>query len=286
MAVALVLLLSLLIGSLVWLLVYPWNDGRPDFVRVESVLAGSGMAGDTTLRWTDRVLAVLRITPNPDTRLARDLTLSGYPVSLAELYVYKALGVIGGLTFAGLMYADGDSLIALVACVAALAAWGLPDSRITAEAKRIRREITHRLPAMLQSLAMMTEAGMNLHPALNAYCQQDDTALGAELGRMTDEVELGAPLAEALMRMASRCQVDDLYRTVTALVQTSERGAAGLTETCRHLAAEAWARRKDTARELGHQAATKMFLPMVLLILPVVFLFMIGPAIFSLMTNF
>lgn len=281
-----VLMLALLVGSLAWVLAYPWNSGELDFSRTEAVLLGGGAGPADRDRLPERIMRRLHLHPDPDSKLARNLALSGHATTLYDLYLYKALAVAGGLLLAGLVIAAGDLVIGIPLALMGLAGWGLPDARITGQARRYRQEVIRRLPAFLQALAIMTEAGMNLYPAIQAFLEQEDGVLGRELRRAMDEVELGAPLSEALMRMAARCQVDDLYRAVATLMQAAERGASGLTGTCRELAAEAWVRRKDAARELGQQAATKMFLPMMLLVLPTLFLFMMGPAAYNLLQNF
>lgn len=284
MAVFLAVLLALSLSSLGWLLVGSRRTEELAFRYTESLLAGQGSPGSHP-RWTTRLVRTLGIRPPANSPLGRDLALVGMSATPEDLYLYKILAAGGGLLLAGLVAAAGDQIIAVLLLTCAIAAWGLPDARVRAEAKRVRREVSRQLPAFLQSLAMMTEAGLNLHPAIHAYLEQDDSALGRELRLAMVEADLGAPLAEALMRLAARCEVPELYRAVTTLVQASERGAAGVAETCRDLATEAWARRRDMARELGQQASTKMFLPLLLLILPTLFLFMIGPALYSMMIS-
>jgi tight adherence protein C len=280
------LVLSVLIGALTILLLLPWESAEMGFDQAEAFLSGSHRTDDGAPRWTDHVARVLRLRPDADSQLARDLMLTGSSISLTDLYVYKVLAVLGCLALGGLIFVAGEDLIAAVIGLGALAAWGLPNARVTGEAKRIRRGIERRLPAFLQALAMMTEAGMNLMPAMSAYADQDRTELGLELRLALGEIELGAPMSEALMRMALRCQIDDLFRSVSMLVQAGERGASGLTDTCRELASEAWMKRKDAARELGQQASTKMFAPLMLLVLPTLFLFLIGPAAWGMYRDF
>ncbi|MGE5672719.1 MAG: type II secretion system F family protein [Mycobacterium leprae] len=278
-------LLSLSVGALVGLLLYPWNDPM-DFRRAERVLTGPPQAYTLSVRWTDRLLNLVHYQPDPESRLGRDLALAGSNMTLADIYVYRVLGLAGGLLLGGLVLAIGDTLVGMLLLVGGVAAWSLPESRTKAEAKRIRAEVNRRLPAFLQALAMMTEAGMNLPPALDAFYEREESALGRELGLALSETAMGVPMALALMNMAKRCNVDDLYRVMAALVQATERGGSGLTDTCRAMASEAWLKRKDAAREVAQQASTKMFLPLFLLVLPTLFLFMMGPSIFQMLRNF
>jgi pilus assembly protein TadC len=276
--------IALLNGALLWLLLYPGSVVY-DFDGAEQRLAGYGGSGESG-DWAERIIARLRIPLNYESQLAQDLILTNTPTGLALLYIQKAAWAVGGLALGVMLLIAGEQLIGGITAVVGLFAWTLPDARIKKQAKKARAEVDRRLPALLQALAMMTEAGMNLYPALSAFMSNEDSALGRELHAALAEVERGASLSDALMRMAKRCGVDDLYRAVAALIQAAERGAAGLTDTCRALSAESWAKRKDAAREIGQQASTKMFLPLMLLVLPALFLFMLGPAVFGMIHNF
>lgn len=285
MALVLALLLTLTLTGLGWLLLNPAGRQPSRFSQAERVLAGQDLSGSRP-RWPVQLVRSLGLVPPPNSQLHRDLALTGFALTVEEMYFYKILSAGAGLLLAAVVSITGEGTIALILLVMGLAAWGLPDARIRAEAKKVRAAVARQLPPFLQALAMMTEAGMNMHPAILAYAQQNQTALGRELQLAMAEAQMGAPLAEALLRLASRCDVPELYRAVAALVQTSERGGAGIAETCRQLAAEAWAKRRDMARELGQKAAAKMFLPILLLVLPTLFLFMIGPAFYSMLVNF
>lgn len=279
-----VFVIALLNGALFCLLLYP-AQVTYDFDGAEQRLSGPGPGGESG-GWAERLLAGLRIPLDHESQLAQDLILANSPIGLGLLYIQKAGCVVGGVALGVMLLAAGEQLIGGITAVVGLFAWTLPDARFKKQAKKARAEIGRRLPALLQALAMMTEAGMNLYPALGAFVTNEDTALGYELHAALAEVERGASLSDALMRMAKRCGVDDLYRAVAALIQAAERGAAGLTDTCRALSAESWAKRKDAAREVGQQASTKMFLPLMLLVLPALFLFMLGPAVFGMIRNF
>lgn len=285
MAFILALLLAVNLTALGWLLIGLPRHRKLAFHQTELVLAGKPPDGSRP-RWSIRLIHSLGILPPPNSQLHRDLNLTNLSFTVEDIYVFKTLSVGAGLLLAGLVYWAGEHAIALMLLVMAAAAWGLPDARVRTEAKRVRAEIARDLPPFLQALAMMTEAGMNLHPAVSTYAQQNHAALGRELQLVVAATQMGTPLSEALLDLAHRCDIPELYRAAAALVQASERGGAGLAETCRQLAMESWAKRRDLARELGQKAATKMFLPLLLLVLPTLFLFMIGPALYSMLTSF
>lgn len=281
---ALPVLLALAIGALVGVLVYPPVADHPDPMGpVRSATAGQPVPGAP---WSERILGWTGWTPRADSELARNLAIAGSRLTLADIYVCKGLLPAVFLLLAALALHSGETALGMGLLGAAAIAWRVPDRRIAQQANAVRSEIVGRLPAFLQALALMTEAGMHLKPALAAYVECDGTALGRELRQVLRETERNALLSDALMRMAERCDVQDLYRAVVTLVQAQERGAAGLAAACRVLAAEAWARRRDAARELAQQASAKMFLPLFLLVVPTLLLFMFGPAVIAMMSSF
>jgi hypothetical protein len=227
-----VFLIALLNGALLGLLLFP-DAVAYDFEGAERRLSGYGAGGDSG-DWAERLITRLRIPLDYESQLGQDLVLTNAPTGLAMLYVQKAAWAVGGLALGVAILVAGEQLIGGITAVVGLFAWTLPDTRFKKQAKKARADIGRRLPAMLQALAMMTEAGMNLYPALSAFAVNEDSALGQELNVTLAEVKRGASLSDAVMRMAKRCGVDDLYRTVAALVQAADRGAAGLTDTGRY----------------------------------------------------
>lgn len=94
------------------------------------------------------------------------------------------------------------------------------------------------------------------------------------------EMDSGISEAEAYRRFGERCgQVK--YKTLsTLLIQNLQKGSRYLADLLEKESVEAWEERKRKARVLGDTAATKLLLPMVLMLLVVMAVIML-PACLS-----
>lgn len=162
----------------------------------------------------------------------------------------------------------------------------LPDQWIKIRVKKRQWEIQKELPSVLISLAVTTDAGLSLFQALEEVCQRKKGALTEELSKTIQEVAVGIPQKEAFESMANRVLVEELTVFISALIQTIEKGSSGLPSVLREQANTAWSKRKSKAKELGEKASIKLFLPLITLILPALMIFLITPAIFSILKFF
>ena len=88
-------------------------------------------------------------------------------------------------------------------------------------------------------------------------------------------MDSGISEAETYRRFGERCgQVK--YKTLsTLLIQNLQKGSRYLSDLLEKEAVEAWEERKRKARVLGEAAATKLLLPMILMLLVVMAVIML-----------
>ncbi|HLN61310.1 MAG TPA: type II secretion system F family protein [Symbiobacteriaceae bacterium] len=267
-----VLLIALLVAAAVGLVLLPSPQPATDWGTPEAAAGISLM---------DRLVGHLAASS-----VARDLPLSGMPLTVEQLAAKKIrLTLIAGSACL-LFWVLGMSKLALIALLAGVWAFKGPDLDVARKAAVYRAAIQRELPSFLFTLAIMAEAGVQLLPALEYYCRSSNTKLGAELQRALTEVQLGQAPAVALMEMAQYLDVKDLTFFVGALVQSLERGGDGLVRTLRMQAEAGWDKRKRSAQELGHKASAKLFIPLVLFVLPAIVAIAVGPAVLSFLRSF
>lgn len=156
-----------------------------------------------------------------------------------------------------------------------------PEQWIRTKLRQRQAAIKKELPYMLNGIAIMSEAGLNLVPALQEFARKEDSILANELQKVVQDISVGYSQVAALERMADRCQVDEVNRFISALSQSIERGSSGITIVLRDQASEVWEARKKDAQHLGEQASMKLFLPLLILALPATAIFILGPAIIT-----
>ncbi len=220
-------------------------------------------------------------------QIQENLIYAGYEdkMSVDHFMTFKVLSAFGGVIYA-LVLGLNNRLFLLLAPVIAILAFQIPTIWLR-ERTRVRQEqIRRELPHVLNSIAILCEAGMNLFASLKEVADTKKGALSEELQRVVKNVGAGMAQSEALEQLAMRCQVDEVSRFVSAMTQTLERGSAGITEELRRQAQEVWTARKKRAQQLGEQASLKLFLPLVLLAFPAMMIFILGPVVINLFEFF
>ncbi len=160
------------------------------------------------------------------------------------------------------------------------AGYKAPDVFVTNLVKKRTDAIRKGLPDALDLLVICAEAGLTVDSAFNRVSKElgkgfpelaDEFALTAiELGFLTDR-------RQAYNNLAERVDLEALRGVVTTLVQT-ERYGTPLASALRVLSAEFRNERMMRAEEKAARLPAIMTIPLILFILPVLFVVVLGPA--------
>jgi tight adherence protein C len=203
-------------------------------------------------------------------------------LSLEDLITLKVLlGLFFPVYILFLGAVSGKAMLIYLAIFTLPVGFLAPDQWLKSKVKKRQAQIRRELPYVLNAIAVMSEAGLNLMPAMQEFARKEDGELAKELKKVTQDVSVGDSQVKALERMGERCQVDEVNRFISTLSQSIERGASGITKVLRDQAAEVWEERKKNAQHLGEQASMKLFFPLLVLALPATAIFILGPAILS-----
>ncbi len=120
------------------------------------------------------------------------------------------------------------------------------------------------------------EAGVGLDRALRTGIGEYRSGLADGFHRVLNEIDLGRPRGEAFERMARRVGLDDLRSLSRAIVQSEELGVSlvGVMQTQSH---EVRLSRRRAAEADALRAPVRMLVPLVLFILPTLFMLLLGP---------
>lgn len=156
------------------------------------------------------------------------------------------------------------------------------------ESKRRMEQMFQDYPNLIMKLTLLVQAGMTVRMAFRKISmdykgrkkQSGERYAYEEMLTACYEMERGISEAEAYERFGERCgQVK--YKTLsTLLVQNLQKGSQRLLEMLEMESTEAFDDRKRKARVLGEAAATKLLIPMMLMLLIVLAIIMI-PAVLS-----
>jgi tight adherence protein C len=139
-----------------------------------------------------------------------------------------------------------------------------------------RRWILRDLPTIMDLLVLSLEAGMGLDRALRTVVQEYRSALSDEVGRVLRDIDLGIGRGEAFERMALRVGLDELRSVSRAIVQSEELGVS-LVSVMHVQSREVRLSRRRAAEAEALRAPIKMLVPVVVFILPTLFMLLLAP---------
>lgn len=178
-----------------------------------------------------------------------------------------------GTLFAALMLAGACSMLVL--------------SVREEQKQRVKRydELMRDYPGLIMKFTLLVQAGMTVRNAFRKIAvdykrKKEKRAAYEEIVTICYEMESGVSEAEAYRRFGERCG-HVKYKTFAALlIQNLQKGSRQMGEMLEKESMEAWDDRKRKAKVLGEAAATKLLVPMILMLLVVMAIIML-PACLS-----
>ncbi|HEY7477831.1 MAG TPA: type II secretion system F family protein [Actinomycetota bacterium] len=223
-----------------------------------------------------------RITPlDTRDRIARKLILAGSPVGwdAERVLAFKVIGAIGGfvLSLVIMQLFDLSALLQLVV-IGLLTVVGFiaPDAILNNRVEERQREILRTLSDTLDLLTISVEAGLSLNAAIAQVVRNVPGVLSAEFARMLQEIQLGVPRSEAFRNLAERTDVEELNAFALAMIQADVFGVS-ISSVLRTQAQQLRIKRRQAIEARAQQTPVKIVFPLVLCILPALFVVIVGP---------
>ena len=216
--------------------------------------------------------------------VAQKLVLAGNPANLNvdKVLVFKLLGIVSVVVWIPIVLALGFS--GVLAIVAVVVLWGsafmYPDVLINRKIEDRQKEISRKLPDILDLLVISVEAGLGFEQALDRTTIAVPGALSDEFRRMLHEIRIGSTRADALRAMADRSDVPELRGFILAMLQADTFGVS-ISRLLRSQADEMRIKRRLMAQEKAQKAPVKMLFPLVFCIFPSIFVVILGPAMIN-----
>ncbi|WP_423140567.1 type II secretion system F family protein [Parablastomonas sp. CN1-191] len=163
-----------------------------------------------------------------------------------------------------------------------------PELWITNKSKKRTDAIRKGLPDALDLLVICAEAGLTVDAAFNRVAKELGRAypeLGDEFALTAIELSFLSERRQAFENLAYRVNLDAVKGVTTTMVQT-ERYGTPLASALRVLSAEFRNERMMRAEEKAARLPAIMTVPLILFILPVLFIAILGPAACSIADAF
>ncbi len=247
--------------------------------------------GQPTLSFGDRIVVplvdgltnkVFAILPHGFIiRLRTRLMRAGEPVT-AEGFIMITLvasGVLGGLPFLLMISAKGALNVKMLGLIVLMAGMGayLPTMWLSNRLRQRQNMIIKSLPDSFDMITTCVEAGLGLDAALARVAEKVKGPFSEDLSITLHEISMGRNRAESLRDLADRTGVADLSLFVNAIIQAEQMGTS-IGQVLRVQSEQMRVRRRQRAEEKANQAPVKMVFPLVMCILPALFVVIMGPA--------
>ncbi|HET9355682.1 MAG TPA: type II secretion system F family protein [Sphingomicrobium sp.] len=176
----------------------------------------------------------------------------------------------------------------MATAVAFVGSYKAPDLWLKNKVTKRSHAVRKGLPDALDLLVICAEAGLTVDAAFNRVAKELGKAypeLGDEFGLTAIELGFLNERRQAFENLATRVDLDAIRGVVTTMIQTEKYGTP-LASALRVLSAEFRNERMMRAEEKAARLPAIMTVPLILFILPTLFIVILGPAACSINDSF
>ena len=220
--------------------------------------------------------------------LNRKIVRSGSPPGWTVDRVVAAK-VLLALTCSALLllrFASNPSLLNLLFVLCALLfGYFLPDGLLDSKGNARQLAIRSQLSDTIDQLTVMVRAGLGVDAAIARIARGANGPLADEFAHVMQDMRLGVSRSVALTGMADRIDVTEL-RTFVAALSLAEKMGIPVAQTLQVQSEELRIRRRQLAEEQAMKLPVKILFPMIICIMPVIFIVLLGPAAIRIIEQF
>jgi tight adherence protein C len=286
-------IISVALGLLVWTLVVGPDRNRQRALSnlhrgLDHVVLGQEGDVAPSARTGLESLA-RRLTPPAMVRSLEKLhARAGRPAawSVHRLLVLKPSAALlaAFLTFL-LGSSSASPLIVLIGGLSTIVCYFLPELLLYSRGIERSEKITLELADTLDQMTIAVEAGLGFDAAMARAGKNGTGPLAEELVRTLQDIQMGQSRRRAFESLASRTDVQDLRRFIRAVIQADTYGIA-IADVLRTQASEMRRKRRQRAEKKAMEIPIKVIFPLMMCILPVLFIVLMGPAAMDIVDAF
>jgi tight adherence protein C len=232
-----------------------------------------------------------RVTPlDTRDRLARKLVLAGSPAGwdAERVLAFKIIGAVSGFVLSlfllQLVHLTAFLQIVVISLLT-FVGFIVPDSILNSRVDERKKEILKSLSDTLDLLTISVEAGLSLNAAIAQVVRNVPGVLSSEFARMLQEIQLGVPRSDAFRHLAERTDVEELNAFALAMVQADVFGVS-IASVLRTQAQQLRIKRRQSIEAKAQQTPVKIVFPLVLCVLPALFVVIVGPGAIQIFQSF
>lgn len=221
-----------------------------------------------------------------EVRFIRMIMMSGVRLASRQVVVGMAIAFCVLTAFILLLAFSAKfrltlGVVQLVLVISLVMAVGLPLMVLNRFAQQRRKRMEEQFPIALDVFTRSLRAGHPVSSAIFLITEEMDDPIGSEFGIVSDEVAYGADLADALLSMADRWDLEDMRMFVVSVSVQSETGG-NLAEILENLSTVIRARASMymMVRALSSEGRMTGWMLTVLPMLTLLSMFMVNPGFY------
>ncbi|HPI40309.1 MAG TPA: type II secretion system F family protein [Pseudobdellovibrionaceae bacterium] len=171
----------------------------------------------------------------------------------------------------------------LILVFISLIGYKLPEIHASGEKKRRELSVRIDMPFFVDLLALSVEAGLDFFSAIQKIVDKSrgsDSVLSEELSIVLQEIQIGSSKQQALKDMAERLDMSEMTSFVAVLIDAEQSGAS-IAQVLKDQSIQMRLERFVRAEKAGARASQAILVPLMLFILPAVFVMVFGPVAIS-----
>jgi len=223
-----------------------------------------------------------------DVKLKKQLEQAGWSISVDDFVLIRLVGMAGagaaGL-FLGTSLHAPSRFLPLFFLLGVFAVYVIVRYVVAARGSARAAAIERQLPDMLDLLSVSVEAGLGFEQALHHITENMEGPLIDEVAVTYREMSMGRSRRDALVLLGERCGVADVQSFTGALIQAGQLGIS-IRNVLRTQAAAIRRSRRNKVQEKAAKVSTKILIPMLVFIFPVLFIVLLGPSAMTIMETF
>lgn len=219
------------------------------------------------------------------------LLQAGYASSEEDIVKYDSKrvsnAIIAGAIGILILFLEFSTNTLFIVLILVAFAYKLPEFKLQKEIKARQKEFIRHLPDAIDLLSICVQAGLGLDASFERVSTEfklTSKTVSEEFGRLNKDILSGLNREDAYKNLILRNENQDLQSFVALLIQ-SDRLGTSITQSLEAFCDSMRTKKRQRIEELSQQASTKMTIPMVLFMLPAIFIIIMYPAMQKIMVN-
>lgn len=214
-------------------------------------------------------------------RVRHLLTLAGHPFSVTGFLFLMAVSAVAVpalfLAFALLVGAGFSSVLLLAVVTLAALGFFIPYFWLARRVARRQHEILKSLPNAFDLISTCVEAGLGLYAAFAKVAEKLPGPFSEELQQALRETAMGRMRRDALRDVGQRTGVSEVITFVNAIIHADTTGSS-IADVLRAQSDAIRTKRRQRIEQTAQRIPIYMTFPLVLFLLPSLFIVLLGPA--------